>query len=115
MLGQMVSGVLLSQHVFVFLSVSGYTSFARTLHLLGTYWGFALMSLHLGLHWNMMGIARRPVKAFSLSIYFWMITTVPARRSAELNAMVLDGLHIDSGSTSNPASAVTQWLDSHAR
>ena len=27
---------------------------ARVLHLAGFYWSFVLMSLHLGLHWNMM-------------------------------------------------------------
>ena len=26
---------------------------ARRLHILGAYWGFILMSIHLGLHWNM--------------------------------------------------------------
>ena len=33
---------------------------ARRLHILGAYWGFALLSLHLGLHWNMlMGMAKK--------------------------------------------------------
>lgn len=27
---------------------------AQRLHILGSYWGFAWMSLHLGLHWNML-------------------------------------------------------------
>lgn len=63
MLGQIVSGILLSQHIFTFLPVSGHASFARKLHLLGAYWGFLLMSLHLGLHWNMvMGMTRKTVK-----------------------------------------------------
>ena len=26
----------------------------RILHMLAAYWGFVLMSLHLGVHWNMM-------------------------------------------------------------
>lgn len=60
MLAQMISGLLLSRHVFAFLNLSGHTSFARTLHLLGAYWGFMLMSLHLGLHWKMMmGMMRK--------------------------------------------------------
>ena len=34
--------------------------FGRTLHMLSAYWGFVLMALHLGLHWNrMMGMAGR--------------------------------------------------------
>ena len=49
-----VSGVLLSRHVFGFLPVTGGAALARTLHLLGSYWGFALMSLHFGLHIGML-------------------------------------------------------------
>lgn len=60
MLGLMVSGVLLSNHVFTFLPLSGGISFARLLHMAASYWGFVLMALHLGLHWNMiLGMARR--------------------------------------------------------
>ena len=34
--------------------------------MLSAYWGFVLMSLHLGLHWNMMlGVARKAVKSTS--------------------------------------------------
>lgn len=54
MLGSMVSGILLSRYVFSFLPVGGGVSFARTLHLVCGYWNLVLMSLHLGLHWNMM-------------------------------------------------------------
>lgn len=60
MLGLMVSGVILSNHVFAFLPISGGMSFARLLHMASAYWGFVLMSLHLGLHWNMiLGMVRR--------------------------------------------------------
>jgi hypothetical protein len=63
MIGLMVSGIMLSQHVFVFFSISGGTAFARILHLLASYWGFVLMALHLGLHWNIViGIARKVTK-----------------------------------------------------
>lgn len=51
MIGLMVSGVILSRVVFDFLPISGGTGFARTLHMLASYWGFIFMSLHLGLHW----------------------------------------------------------------
>lgn len=58
MLGSMVSGVLMSRYVFAFLDIRGAASFARNLHMFCAYWGFAWMSLHLGLHWSMMtGIA----------------------------------------------------------
>lgn len=58
MLGSMASGILLSRHIFSFLKIRGLTSLARNLHMICAYWGFVLMSVHLGLHWSMMvGIA----------------------------------------------------------
>lgn len=54
MMGSMVSGVVLSHQVFAFLPIRSGQSWARTMHLLSSYWGFVLMSLHLGVHWNMM-------------------------------------------------------------
>ncbi len=59
MIGLMVSGMMLSRHVFAFLPIRGGMSFARLLHMAASYWGFVLMALHLGLHWNMiLGMAR---------------------------------------------------------
>lgn len=54
MLAQMYSGIALSRHVFAFLPTGGGVLFARRLHLRGAYWGFLLMSAHLGLHWGMI-------------------------------------------------------------
>lgn len=54
MLAQIYSSVVMSRYVFDFLPFSGNMSLARRLHILGAYWGFLLMSLHLGLHWNMI-------------------------------------------------------------
>lgn len=54
MIGLMISGIMMSRHVFSFLPVSKGTSFARLLHMLSAYWGFALMMVHLGIHANMM-------------------------------------------------------------
>lgn len=60
MLGLMVSGILLSREVFAFLPISGGIALARPLHVLSAFWGFVLMALHLGLHWNMMpGMVRK--------------------------------------------------------
>lgn len=50
----MYSGVVMSRHAFSFLPMGGGLSLARKLHILGSYWGYALMGLHLGLHWNMV-------------------------------------------------------------
>lgn len=54
MLGQMYSGIVMSSHVFGFLQIDGGMALARRLHILGSHWGFLLMSMHLGLHWNMI-------------------------------------------------------------
>ena len=60
MLGLMVSGVMLSQHVFDFLPIDGSMSFARLLHVAAQNWGFVLMAFHIGVHWNgIMGMLRR--------------------------------------------------------
>ena len=66
MLGSMVSGIIISRSVLSFLPIHGGSSFGRKLHMLSAYWGFVLMSLHLGLHWNMMpGAAGKAVKGTS--------------------------------------------------
>lgn len=54
MLALMYSGIMLSGYVFAPLGIEGSLSLARRLHILGSHWGFILMSLHLGLHWNMV-------------------------------------------------------------
>ena len=54
MLGSAVSGIVLSRHALSFLPINGGQSWARTVHMLSAYWGFTFISLHLGLHWNMM-------------------------------------------------------------
>lgn len=63
MLAQIYSGIVMSGHVFDFIPRIGGTSLARRLHILGSHWGFVLMSLHIGLHWNMfIGMAKKGFK-----------------------------------------------------
>ena len=53
----------MSRHVFAFLPIAGGMGTARLVHMAACYWGFVLMSLHLGIHWNMMmGMARGKAK-----------------------------------------------------
>ena len=59
MLCLMISGIIMSRYVFSFVDISGGMSFARSLHIIATHWGFVLMALHLGLHWNMVISAMR--------------------------------------------------------
>lgn len=57
---QGVSGLMMAKHIRI-LNVDG-AGWARTVHLLGAYWGFALCGVHAGLH--MTGLARRKGKGF---------------------------------------------------
>ena len=64
MLGLMISGIIMSRYVFAFVNIGGGMSFARSLHVIASHWGFVLMALHLGLHWSMVvGAMRRLLKA----------------------------------------------------
>lgn len=72
MAGSMYSGVILSEHALSFLPIKGGRAFAREVHMVSAYWGFILMSLHLGLHWGMMmGVARQIVKEFPV-VGMWL-------------------------------------------
>lgn len=54
MIGLMVSGMMMSGHIY-----EGQGT-ARTLHHVSAYWGFVLMSLHIGLHWGIiMGMVKK--------------------------------------------------------
>lgn len=68
MLMQMYSGIVLSRYVFDFLPLTSGLALARRLHILGAYWGILLMSLHLGIHWQMIiAILRKRTKITSPS------------------------------------------------
>lgn len=76
MAGSMISGIVLSYHVFRFLPVHGVYNWARTMHLLCSYWGFVMMSLHLGFHWCMMMAMVKKHMGTSGAIYTWLLRTV---------------------------------------
>ena len=52
-LGMTVSSVLLSEYVFGFLGWGG-NEVGLTPHLICSYWGFLVMAMHIGLHWQML-------------------------------------------------------------
>lgn len=54
MIALIYSSIVLSRYVFSFMRIEGGMALARRLHILGSYWGFLLMNVHLGLHWNMV-------------------------------------------------------------
>lgn len=73
MLGSLVSGIILSRHVFTFLGIDGGRSFARTLHLVCAYWNLVLLSVHLGLHWNSMMAMANKVSRKPSAIRTWVL------------------------------------------
>ena len=50
----MISGVILSNHLFTFLGIEKGLGFARIAHLLASHWYYLFMSLHIGLHVSMI-------------------------------------------------------------
>ena len=46
----MISGIILSNHIFAFLNIQAGLGFARIAHLLASHWYYLFMSLHIGLH-----------------------------------------------------------------
>lgn len=55
-----VSGIMMAKHTFGFIHFRSGAASARLIHLLASYWGYVLMCLHLGFHWNMvLGMVRR--------------------------------------------------------
>ena len=70
MLIMMYSGIIMSRHVFSFLPISGGTMLARRLHILGSYWGYLLMSLHLGIHIKMfVNMIKKRVKIPAAAVF----------------------------------------------
>ncbi|WP_080667956.1 DUF4405 domain-containing protein [Fusobacterium nucleatum] len=54
-LGSLISGVTMSRYIFpALVPYNNYMALSRALHILSAYWGFVLMSIHLGLHWSML-------------------------------------------------------------
>lgn len=73
MLGLMLSGIMLSNHVFSFLNIHVGMSFARILHMTASHWGFVLMALHLGLHWKrILRAVQKKIKRIK-NVDFWNV------------------------------------------
>lgn len=53
MLGSMISGLILSRYVFKSIRIMGVAVLMENVHMICAYWGFVMMALHLGFHWNM--------------------------------------------------------------
>ena len=72
MLSLAYSGIILSRHIFDFLPITSGMALARVMHLSASYWGFVLMSLHIGLHWGMVtGIFYRIEEGKKRTVLVW--------------------------------------------
>ena len=62
-----VSGVMMSKSLFVDLPIWGGMAFARAAHILASYWGYVIMSFHVGLYWHVASamMFRRPGRGSS--------------------------------------------------
>lgn len=74
MVGMIISGILISRHLFASLPLPGGWT-ARRLHTLFAYWGFVLTALHVGLHGGLIRGAlqkhfNRPVR-IGLCVLLW--------------------------------------------
>ena len=54
MLAQPLSGIAMSHHLYTFLPFTGIAATARDIHLVLGYWSYVLMSVHLGLHMDLV-------------------------------------------------------------
>lgn len=75
-----VSGILMARYTFHFIHFQSGAASARLIHLLASYWGFVLMSLHLGLHWNVvLGMVRRVMHITECLLWrTWLLRIVVA-------------------------------------
>lgn len=77
MLALMISGMIMSSHVFVFIDFQGNLSLARLMHIAGSYWGFVLMAMHIGLHWSMIAsMIKRQVKLNVNKIVSYLLAVI---------------------------------------
>ena len=60
----MISGIILSNHLFTFLNIQSGLGFARIAHLLSSHWYYLFMALHIGLH---VGVITNRIKQKKLS------------------------------------------------
>lgn len=75
---QMYSGIVLSREIFDFMIPSVGLSLARKMHILGAYWGFIFVSIHIGLHWNMIVNGIRKKTGIEDALIYWSIGILTA-------------------------------------
>ena len=74
----MGSGILMSRYVFSFLDIKRGMSVARQIHLVASYWGYILISFHIGMHWNIMLQAFNKIKSEALKKLLKILSLIAA-------------------------------------
>ena len=72
----MISGIMLSAHVFAFLHYEGGIAFARTAHLVSSHWYYLFMALHLGFHANLIAGRMNIEKKNARRALFWLFSAL---------------------------------------
>jgi len=68
------SSIVISRYVFAALPINGGMALARVMHRSGSYWGFVLMSVHLGFHWSVvMGMFHKLGEGRNLTVISWVM------------------------------------------
>ena len=74
----MISGIILSNHIFTFLGIESGLGFARIAHLLASHWYFLFMSQHIGLHVEMiaskMKVTNERLSSIIIKVVFIMLS-----------------------------------------
>lgn len=78
MICNIISAMLISTEVFVFLNMNGNLMMGRQLHLFATMWTFVFMSLHLGNHFSIfIGLAKRfKLTSNTKTVIKWMMRII---------------------------------------
>lgn len=73
-----ISGLMMSQYVFSMFSGLGSLSLARRIHMCASYWGFILMSIHMGMHWHIMLLPiKKKIKSNSRYLHLSIFRLLP--------------------------------------
>ena len=78
MILQLVSGILISKHLYTFLPSLPVSSFARSTHMLLAYWGYVLLSVHAGTHLiaPMRKLHGKNIKIYAAVSLLWCFISV---------------------------------------
>ena len=64
----LISGIIMSREIFALIDISAPISLAHDLYMLSAYWAFTLLSMHIGLHFDMIkAISKKTLKIKGLS------------------------------------------------